>query len=331
MQLAEQLWKALTSKALLIAVLSALCLLLLLSGLLPQIPSATADTVAYARWVAELKGDLGSWAEPLAAVQLLQIRTSLWLRLTLALLVLVVAARAYILITGWETLTRTQRWLQSALCAGAALFVIGWGLHTVWGWSSVEQLLWPDRDFTLPEHGLSLSPPARLPSLWTGRYGVYLLPGDEAAGLEVQALDADGQLLALQRSLHSEPQTTYRVALTRNQPDTFFALPTLGLIFRVNLQTLTPEPQLQLQLYRSASGELVAQTTIEKSGTIFSEDVRVRLDSIRLERPHVVYNPGAPLEALGLALLVIGAADMLRSKATPATAPDATEQTQTEE
>lgn len=310
----EGLWAGAASRHLVRATVVVLVLLQIAAVILPQIPVPTTETAAYNRRLAELQPMLGKATRPLASLGLLTIRGSLLLRFLLACLALIAAAN----LDQLRRSTAAARWSRSHLarltiCLGSLLMIGGWAAQMLWGWQDPEVIAWPGADLVLPERQLTFGQPTGPIGLAGGRYGVFVIARGERTGLEATATDADGRPLQLLPSVNEAPQDRLQLAFTSRDPEAFFAVPTAGLIVRLNQIAET----VQMQAYRSASGDLLAETTVPRTASEAALEVDgavVFFQITQLPRYEVIYNPGALAEVLGLGLLVYGAM-MLESSA----------------
>ena len=308
-QILNQVWQWLSADRRLVEALIALLVIQAIVLFLPQAPVAISTSPIYARWLAGLRPTLKTWTTPLATAGLLAVRTSLWMRALLAWLALIVAVRFDDLIEHWKETARSRRWLQALACMAGVLIIAGWGMQTVWGWKQSDVIAWPATPIAIPERGLTLPArtdvsPSRFIPLRSGRYGLYFVPKGGSVGLVAQALDAQGQVLPLSPSARDEPQDELRLALTVEAPEAYFALPQVGYVFRISRMRETDAP-IQVQVYRSADGELLVETTLQGDGVLFADDVRLELQRDALPSFEAVYNPGAPFEGLGMLALLV--------------------------
>jgi hypothetical protein len=313
-QILNQVWRWLSADRRLVEAFIALLVIQAIVLFLPQAPAPISTSPVYARWLAGLRPTLKTWTTPLATVGLLTVRTSLWMRVLLAWLALIVSARFDALLEHWREWPRSRRWLQVLACVAGVFIIGGWGMQTLWGWKQSDVIAWPATLIAIPERGLTL--PARddvsqnrfIP-LRTGQYGLYFVPKGSSVGLVVQASDAQGDVLPLSPSAHDEPQDELRLALTVETPEAYFALPQVGYVFRLNRLPETDGP-IQVQVYRSADGELLVETTLQDEElpgnyVLFAGDVRLDLQRYALPRFEAVFNPGAPFEVVGTLALFI--------------------------
>ena len=81
-------------------------------------------------------------------------------------------------------------------------------------------------------------------------------------------------------------------------------LPQVGYVFRIS-RLREAEAPIQVQVYRSADGELLVETALQDDGVLFAADVRLELQRDALPSFEAVYNPGAPVEAVGMLALLV--------------------------
>lgn len=308
-QILNQVWQWLGADRRLVEALIALLLIQAIVLFLPQAPVSIPTSPVYARWLAGLRPTFTTWTTPLATAGLLTLRTSLWMRILLAWLALIVAVRCADLLEHWKESPRSRRWLQVLACVAGALIVAGWGMQTVWGWKQLDVIAWPSTPITISERGFTLPArddvsPNRFIPLLTRQYGLYLVPKGSSVGLVARALDEQGQVLPLSPSARDEPQDALRLALTVEAPEAYFALSQVGYVFRIS-RLREVEAPIQVQVYRSADGKLLVETTLQDDGVLFAADVRLELQRDALPRFEAVYNPGALPEAVGMLALLI--------------------------
>ena len=303
----ERVWKWLIGTAALLEILTALLLVLFLSFLLPQSPVSPADEAAFSRWTASIRPTWGSWVEPLTLLHWLSLRTSLWLRIPMALLALVTSARVAQLAATWHDHTVAERVCHLSIGFGALLLLVGWAVGLRWGWTVSDVMAWPGEALSLPEQGLMFpSVEADRRFAWYG-YAHYLLRDDSGVGLEARAYDETGSLVPLVTSTRGTAQEKVRLVLSPQNPEAYFAIPSAGLIFRASFQQEQgdSDPTLLIQIYRSASGELITETVLRGDGSLLTETLNLQLKSVPLPQMRVVYNPGALLTAAGWLLLFL--------------------------
>jgi hypothetical protein len=317
----ERVWTTLAGKRLVLLVLSILILIRIAALLLPQIPVSTAEAAAFNRWLAELRPRLGQATRPLASLGLLTIRSSLIIRIALSALALVAAANLDRLRQLWQARDEGQvsdeaqapnegqareRGARTLIAIGALLLIGGWVGQMLWGWQDPEVVAWPDQMIMLPQRNLTIAQPSGPIGMVREKFGLYVLSRGERVGLEVQVTDADGATThLLLPSVQEDPQPSLRLAFTTRDPEAFFAVPDADIIMRLNqiMQTI------QIQAYRSASGDLLAETTLAWTDTgaqLEVDDIRATFSLTRLPRYELIYNPGAIADILGFLLIATG-------------------------
>lgn len=307
-QIVERIWRWLNGLPVLVLPLLLLAAVSLLGVWLPQAPVLPGDTAAFSRWLASIHPRLDPYTDKLAAWGLLTLRTTLWTRLPLALLALVFAVRGtrlYECWTAWPVLLRVREGL---ILLGLVGLLLGWGVQLRWGWAEAGVLAWPGEPLQL-EHGRRTLPPLDDASRVRLHEGLFLLPEALAWGLEVEARNAQGELLPVQLAARSAAQPQARFVLSEQLPDGYFGIPEADLVFRIALQQPPPEARIQVQIYRSSTGTLLTETLLQGSGMIFADPFRFQLQGIPVSLLRVVYNPGVPFTFL--AWLCLGAAGVV--------------------
>ena len=305
-RLANQLWGGLGDQRLALVALVLLSITQIAAFILPQIPVSSDQSVLFNRWLAEFRPRLGEAARPLAALGLLTIRASYLLRAILAFFGLLVAANLDRLREIRRARTPMPRQIGRILiCIGGLLIIGGWAGQMSAGWRDPEVIAWPGAEIAVPDHNLSLPQPSGPLGVWRGGYGYYVISRGQRIGLEIQAADAAGDSLPLLPAVGEAPQPSLRLAFTTAEPEAFFAIQEAGLIFRLNQIADT----IQVQAYRSASGELLTEVQLDgnATSTLQLDGTKVTIVPTLLPRYEVIYNPGAALEGGGMALFAVGA------------------------
>ncbi len=306
-QFMEWLWGRLNGSAFLKLSLVLVGLISLVSLWLPQAPVPFNETAAFSRWVASIHTRLDPYTEQLAAWGLLSLKTTLWLRLPLALLGLIVAARAAMLYERWRDLAHFTRTRQALLVLGLLGILSGWVIQLRWGWSETGIHAWPGEEVILPRSSYVLPPVGDGPHTpWHG-FGLFVFRDEPALGLDIQARNEDGEIVPLLLSSQSAAQEKIRLILSHQLPDGYFGIPEADLVFRVTLQQTLPTTEFQTQIYRSSSGALITETTLRGGGVIFADKIQLQLDSLSVFQLRAVYNPGAPVTFAGWCLVAISA------------------------
>ena len=325
-QIIERLWVWLNGSAFLILPLVLVGLVSLLTLWLPQSPVPFSETAAFSRWVASVHTRLDPYTERLAAWGLLSLKSTLWLRLPLALLGLTLAARATTLVEQWRGLPRFTRIRQILMFLGLLTILSGWVLQLRWGWNETGIYAWPGEPVALPRSGTVLPPFEDVPHNPRYGFGLFVFQEELALGLDIQARDDNGDIVPLLLSSQSAAQERIRLILSNQLPDGYFGIPEADLVFRVTLRQTPPEPEFQAQIYRSSSGALITETTLRSGGVIFADKLQLQLDSLSVPQLRVVYNPGAPVTLAGWGLLVLaGVLSSVERRKRPALTPGASD------
>ncbi|HQE92309.1 MAG TPA: hypothetical protein PLH19_02295 [Anaerolineae bacterium] len=301
-RLLDKVWQWLGEDKRLSEAVAALWIVQLLIVFLPQAPVSSLASPGYSRWLAEQRSVLKDWTAPLSTLGLLTLRTSIWMRGLLILLVWIIVTRAADAVERWRGLSRSRRRLQVLSWVGGMLIVAGWGAQTLWGWKQSDVMVWPEESIVIADAGLTLPPPHGAMTLLTEHYGLYLVPKGNSVGLVVRAVNEQGEVLLLSPSARADPQEQLRLVLTDEMPEAYFALPQIGFVFRLSRPRQNDAP-LQVQVYHSADGELLVETALQGDGTLFADTVRVQFNRYALKQYEAVYNPGALLEGLGMLAL----------------------------
>ncbi len=300
----ERIWNWLGKDRRAIEILVALLLMQLITMLLPQSPVPVTQSTAFTQWVAQLRPKLGSWVRPLTILGLLAVRSSLLFRILLACLGLLTAVRIDALRESWHTLSNTTRRVILLFCTGSFLIIAGWAVQMVWGWAVPEIINWPNTPIIVAEHTLSLSPKIPRSLMWTEKYGIYLLRTGWATGLDITATDEEGQPLSMLRTSKDELHDNLQVILIGAPPEAFFLTPETELVYRLHQLEDKYNAPIFAQVYRSASGELLAEVPLIHGEDLVVETTRITVTRLQLPRYRILYNPGAPIESTGLVLLL---------------------------
>ncbi len=281
-----------------------LLLVQLTTLLLPQSPVPASQTATFTQWVAQLLPSLGSWLRPLTFLGLLNIRSSVLFRAILALLGLLTAVRIDTLWESWRRMRIAARNTLLLFCIGSILVISGWMIQIVWGWAVPEIVTWSGTPITITEHNLTLAPKPPGSLLWTEKYGIYLIRTGWAVGLDIVAADEMGQPLEMLRSSKDELHQELKVILSGAPPEAFFLIPETELVYRLHQLEDNYNAPVNAQVYRSASGELLAEVTLIDGENLVVETTNIAITRSQLPRYRILYNPGAPLEGLGVILML---------------------------
>ncbi|TFG71861.1 MAG: hypothetical protein E4H27_03745 [Anaerolineales bacterium] len=300
----EKVWNWLGEDRRAVEILTMLLLVQLTTLLLPQSPVPATQTAAFTQWVAQLLPALGILLRPLTFLGLLNIRSSVLFRVILALVGLLAAVRIDTLWESWRRMQTTARNALLLFCAGSILVLSGWMMQILFGWAEPELVTWPGAPITIAEYNLSLAPKPPGSLLWTEKYGIYLIRTGWAVGLDITAADEEGQPLAMLRSSKDALHQELQVILTGTPPEAFFLIPETELVYRLHQLEDKFNAPVNAQVYRSASGELLAEVTLKDGENLVVETTNIAVIRAQLPRYRILYNPGAPLEGLGVILLL---------------------------
>lgn len=297
MSRARAIWEHLSSDGIRRGLLIGLALLELLALLIPQSPVPPDNASVYSQWLALLQQERGPIVHNLAALGLLTLRTSWWMRLLLAALTLV-AAR-------YLTDERHSPRRRHLFAVGVLLLVAGWGLCLYAGWQETGLIAWPDEPLRAPERGLTIAPPKDAPLIVLRP--PYLLRREGMVwGVEARAVDVRGSALLLRTTSQGEPQPRVRLILDDAQREGYFALPEEALVFRLIAPPRDEAPALTAQLYNSGNGTLLTETTLAiGENRLFAGEARMMIECLRLPRYRLIDNPGLLPTLLGWAALLI--------------------------
>jgi hypothetical protein len=198
-------------------------------------------------------------------------------------------------------------WADLSLLAahsGALILLVGLLFSHLWGWQVDGLILQRGQRLSLPdgnhwvaltEHGdgISHSP------------GVVTFVEKRGPGVHVQAIDDEGQALRLQLAAEAEPSLDLLIALTE---DRYFAVPEANLIARLRPRSDEPYTRMDVQVYRSPPGEIIAEAATEEGGEaeLPIENVKLEIASAPYAQVTVSQNPGRWPAGLGLILLIGG-------------------------
>jgi hypothetical protein len=273
----------------------------LLTFVIPQAPTFPKESPAFTRWLAGMRPVFGDRAGTWAEVGLFTLRSSLMMRLTLGAIGVLACVQLATLGERHHEFTTGRRRRTLILGLSGVLVLLGWFAHIQWGWIESGVIAWPDQPVTVRDRELPSIPSNGSVPTWTRYYGLFLVPEGERTGLIIRAFDDEGASLSLLSSVRDEPEAVMRAILTDPSPETFFAVPEAGIIFRLSQW----QDQVQVQAYRSASGELLAEVPLSSETPLLIESVTLDVDTQPLSRYRAVYNPGAVFEVVGM-LGIIG-------------------------
>ena len=300
MGVVRTVWAALRSRWLRWAVMGGLALVQGLSWLLPQAPSASQDATAYARWLALLQQRYGPLVRGAASLGLFSLLPSWWMRVPLALLLLIALVRL-----GERAAGRSAR----LFLAGALLLAAGWALNLRACCWSVDGLI-AAPDTPLVAEGGAEHPPIHLRPLRDApamafRFPYLLHREGWAWQVKATARDGEGEPVPLRVSSQDEPKEEVSLVLDGDAWEGYFALPQEALIFRLTVTRTVEAAPMTVQLYDSASGSLLTETTMDEGEThLFARRADVTLQARRLPLYHLQCDRGVLLALPGWILLL---------------------------
>jgi hypothetical protein len=199
---------------------------------------------------------------------------------------------------------------------GGLLAIGGWTAQMLWGWQEPAVIVWPGSNIALPQHNVTLEQPDGPFGIWRGKVGLYMLSRGKHTGLQINATRA-GAPMVLLRSVNQSPEEILHLTLTPQEPEAFFATEDAALIFRL----IRMPDEIQVQAYRSPSGEIVAETVLDGSDSprvLKVDDAEITLTPVALPSYEIIYNPGAAFEVLGMVCLAAGTVLAIRHSKTEA-------------
>jgi hypothetical protein len=223
----------------------------------------------------------------------------------LAYLGLIVAVRVDALRENWHTTAKTMRYGMLLFCVGGMLIIAGWVSQMLWGWAVPDIIKWPDNPITIPEYSITLELKAARRVMLTKKYGLYLTRTGWVVGLDITANDEQGQPLSLLSSSRDKLRRTLQVILTGTPPEAFFLISESELVFRIHQLDNNFNAPIFAQVFRSASGELLAEVPLVQEEDLVVENTLVAIKHFQLPQYRATYNPGAPIESAGIIMLLL--------------------------
>ncbi len=295
-QVMSRVWTWIAGRRRWIEAIAVYTILQLITFILPQAPTLPKESPAFTRWLAGMRpifGDrTGMWAE----LGMFTLRSSLILRLVLGAIGFLSMVQLASLWEHRQDLNAGAQRRILGLSLSGALVLVGWFAHIQWGWVESGVIAWPDQPVSVRNRELGSFQSRGIFPVLTRHYGLFLVPEGERTGLTIRAFGAEGNELSLLASVRDDPQAMMRSVLTDQSPETFFAVPDAGMIFRLSRW----QDQVQVQVYRSASGELLAEVPLAPETPLTIEEVTLDVETQPLSRYRAVYNPGAALEIMGV-------------------------------
>ncbi len=297
MSMVSAVWKFLRSREVRWVTMATLVFLQGLSWLLPQFPAQDATT--YTRRLALLQQHYGPVVRTAASLGLFSLLSSWWIRLPLAILLLLAFVR-------WGEERGARRWL---FLGGAFLLAVGWGLDLrLCDWSVDGLIAVPNTPIEVAgdEGGpaFHLAPLRDAPSLAL-RYPYLLRREGWAWDVTASARDEEGDTIPLRASSRDEPREEVSLVLDGETWEGYFALPQEALIFRLTITQTVASAPIVVQLYDSASGSMLSEITMGEGEThLFARRADVALRVHRFPVYHLRCDKGLPLTLLGWLLLL---------------------------
>jgi hypothetical protein len=337
------IWRFATSDSVLVILLLAIAANVALTAWIPQRPSSDVD---YARWLSQVQARFGEATSTMRTLGLFNVTGSVIFRTLTALLsgclVLRLVERVDRLrrdreVTepggGWRKLSvgslarlldglkaRRYRavnessfylidhwpWADLSLLmiySGALFLLAGLLFSHLWGWQFEGLVLQRGELSALPEGDwVALGETA---GEVRHSSGVVTFVEKRGPGVHVRASDDEGEALQLQVTAEAELSPDLLIALTE---DKYFAIPEASLIARLIPQSEAPYTRMDVQIYRSPPGEMIAETVTEEGGEadVSVEGVTLELTPEPYARIVVSRNPGRWPAAVGLVLLMAG-------------------------
>lgn len=323
----DNIWNWLGQDRRAVELFSALLLVQLTTLLLPQSPVPATQSAGFTQWVAQLRPTLGKWVGPLTFFGFLTLRSSIIMRMILAFLGLLVVVRIDYLSASWHTLRPMLRFAALLFCLGGVLIIGGWAIQMIWGWAEPDIVIWPNTPFSVETHNVTLSAKPQHPFLLTEKYGLYLIRTGWGVGLDIKATDSQGNPLPMLRSSKDNLREQLQVILTGSPPEAFFSTPKTELIYRLHQLENGADAPLMAQVYRSASGELLAETPLTDGENLVVEGTSVSITRTKLSRYRLLYNPGAPIEGIGILAIAVSISLQWRETKNDKKQPDIPEET----
>ncbi len=337
-------WRVVTSDEVLVALLLAIAISLTLTAWIPQQPSSDVD---YARWLSQMQAQFGEITSALRGLGLFHVISSLGFRGLLALLSMCLLLRlieglgrlaadqqaeepdgSWQEVSDWpwsellDSLRRRRyrlvdassffqvdRWpwggvLPLAAHGGALVLLVSLVLSHSLGWQAKSLIL---------QHGdqQSLAGGEAWVKLPEDGDGVQSSPNvvafveDHGPGVLVRAVADDAQPLQLILTPSAEPSTELKIALAE---DAYFALPEAELVVRLTPRSQEPFTRMDVQIYSSPTGEIIAERVTEEGGegTFNVAGVTLAMVPAPYARLTATRNPGRLPAGVGVVLLLVG-------------------------
>jgi hypothetical protein len=177
-------------------------------------------------------------------------------------------------------------------------------LSHLFGWQVSGIILQEGERRSLPggDHWVSLT---RAGSGTRHSPGVVTFIEESGPGVQVSAVDGDGESLQVLLTPEADPSTELKIPLTG---DTYFAIPEAELIVRLTPRSKESYTRADVQIYGSPTGEIISEMVTEAGGQaqLDVEDVTLTFTPAPYARVVATRNPGRLLAGLSLVMLVLG-------------------------
>ncbi len=331
----RRLWHFFTSDGFLAAVILVCAALLIVAALLPQIPAN--DLVAYSRWLSEAQDRFGSLFNPLNALNLFSITSSLLFRVTLAALGWCAALR---LIDQSDRLRRSEiasrrsHLAAIAAYAGTLVILLGLVLGAFIDYRVDSVVVQPGIVSNIPGTAYAV----RLDAVEDQQVKVALLRQTETVvqgtlgdrqplhdgvtvyldrigpALKVAATHGTTQTLDLQNTATSPLQKEVLLLFTPDQNEGFLAAPDVNLVLRVQPSA---GDGYTAQIYQSATGKDFGSQPFQSGGRISIEGTTFTFEPAAYVIVSLANQPSHWIIAAGLVIALVGLVGCLIWSATP--------------
>ncbi|MBN1953533.1 MAG: hypothetical protein JW900_00660 [Anaerolineae bacterium] len=293
--------------------LSVLALYLLVLAIVPQFAPDALDADLWAHAQARF----GPATELFYRLGLFSLSASPVPRILLAILAFLLLVRLVVRAEGMcktrsEKAGRLSMWRDGfslLACLGPLLLLFGLLIDGMWGWRVEGLVGYAGDTLIVAGHGeVKLEETAS--GLCTARPLVMVYVTGDGPQLTVNAVDAQGMPLGLQRTSRSLSRPELTIPLTAQTPDAYFAIPSIGVMVRIALAagtSLSVDTPLYVQVFEIPTGELIEE--IELVG----DEMYLALADARIEAlrsPYltltVAYDPGWWFKIAGPLLGMIG-------------------------
>ena len=337
-------WHAATSHTMVIVLLLSLAVGLMLTTWIPQQPSGDAD---YARWFSQVQARFGATTPVMRTLGLFNVLGSVWFRLLLALLAASLVLRLVEGLdqlrrsggladpdNGWRKVSsadlsgllkgirarryrtvsvssyaQVDRWPWAGLPpliahSGALVLLVGLLITHLWGWQMDGLVLQKDQRLLL-EGGRYWVALDEERARTRDSAGVVSAVDKRGPGVAVRAFGEGDEPLQLQLTAESEPTRDLLVPLAE---DRYFAVPEVELIAHLIPRSDTPYAYLDVEIYRSPPGEVIAELVTGEGGEaeLIVDGVTLELTAAPYVEVTVSQNPGRWASAFGIVLLMGG-------------------------